>query len=581
MRKAGQASNLVEILRRHACDRGDRPAVLFVGERDSVQVISYRELDRRAQVIAERLRRISEPNTRVILLYPPGPDFVEGFFGCLYAGMIAVPALSPSPRRLERSFARLRTIIDDCEAAISLTTRSLFSLAEDALEHCAKFEDVRWLTTDDLRAEEASTNWEPPAMADETIALLQYTSGSTGTAKGVTVTHGNLVSNHAQIREAFATNRNRVVGGWLPLYHDMGLIGQLLYPLYLGATTVLMSPVHFVRDPMSWLELIHRHRIAVSGGPNFAYELCVSRYDAERAARLDLSRWKVAFCGSEPIDPATLNKFARRFSGTGFSQDAFLPCYGLAEATLYVTSTSRGEGVKSARLSRQALKVRRVRQDAPQDAPEDAAALVGCGRAQLGTQVRIVDPETLLECDPDQVGEIWISGPSIAKGYWKKPVETQAVFGARIADSSEGPFLRTGDLGFMRGGQLFITGRIKDLIIVRGANHYPEDIERTVLESHGWLRSSRCAVFSQETDSRIVVAAEVPHRYAREVSDCETGIFAAIRGAVSARHDLRLHSVVLLRSGEIPRTTSGKVMRRACREALGSNHLKVIAVNNY
>ncbi len=567
-----QPISLVEMLNRHAARRGDALSVVYAGEHGSVPNLSYRELDHRARVIATRLRRIAGHGDRVILLYPPGLDFIEGFFGCLYAGMIAVPALCPSPRRLERSFARLRTIISDCDAAVALTTKSLSSLAEGALEQCPAFKDVRWLMTDDSEPEPENENWYPPPLDGDSIALLQYTSGSTGIAKGVTVSHGNLLANHAQIREAFGAGPDCVVGGWLPLYHDMGLIGQMLHPLYLGSTTVLMSPVHFVRDPMSWLELIHKYRIRVSGGPNFAYELCVTRYQPERAAQLDLSQWEVAFCGSEPIDPLTLDKFARCFSDTGFNAKAFLPCYGMAEATLFVTSPGRNKSFEVMRLSRAALKEHRVEAS---DA-EDSVALVGCGFSRLGTEVRIVDPETLLECESDQIGEIWISGPNVAQGYWNKSEETEATFRAKIANSSGGPFLRTGDLGFVCAGEVFITGRIKDLLIVRGANHYPEDIERTVLESHRWLRTSRCAVFSDEADCNIVVAAEVPHRYERGVAEAPTGLFTSIRGSISERHDLRVQSIVLLKTGEIPRTSSGKIMRRACREALNSNGLRVI-----
>jgi acyl-CoA synthetase (AMP-forming)/AMP-acid ligase II len=575
---------LVDLLRWRAERQPDQIAYTFLldGETDEAR-ISYQELDRRARAIGALLQDLNASGERALLLYPPGLDFIAAFFGCLYAGVIAVPAYPPTSARMDRMLPRrLRAIAEDAKPLVALTTTEIQPLGAALAAQDAVFGRFRWLATDTL-ADDRADGWQPPTISAATLAFLQYTSGSTSTPKGVMLSHGNLLANELMIQQGFghteAAPEKLTIVGWLPLYHDMGLIGNVLQPLYLGAHCVLMSPLLFLQRPLRWLQAISRYRAHTSGGPNFAYELCVQKIAPEKRAELDLSSWKVAFNGAEPVRASTIAAFSEAFAPYGFRREAFYPCYGLAEASLFVTGGLPSEPPVLYSVQAAALEQHRVIPAATDD--PGSRVLVSSGRAWLDEQVAIVDPESCRRCAPDQVGEIWASGPHIAQGYLGRPAESSHTFQARIADTGEGPFLRTGDLGFLKDGELFVTGRIKDMIIIDGRNHYPQDIELTVEQAHPAIRSGCCAAFAIDVAGaeRLVVVAEIDRHYkpARQASgeiaadpaaliQAEgEAIARTIRRAVAEQHDLNVHAVQLLKLGGVAKTSSGKIQRHACR----------------
>ncbi len=493
---SGTCANFVEVLRARARRSPEHPAYLFLeeGETESDR-LTWSELDRRARAAAKELSRCCEPGDRALLLYPSGLDFIVAFFACLYAGVVAVPAYPPRPRREE---PRLRAIVQDACPRMALTTAALLAAREKVVVCEPSLAEMRWLATDGIPGA-GPMEAEPRISRDpEAPAFLQYTSGSTSLPKGVVVTHANLLHNEQTIREVFGLDESAVVVGWLPLYHDMGLIGNVLQPLYCGGCCVLMSPAAFLQRPRRWLEAISRYRGTVSGGPNFAYELCARRIDPRSEGRLDLGSWNVAFNGAEPVRAATLERFSATFAHSGFSPRAFLSCYGLAEATLLVAGGRRGEGVRTEEVSARALARHEV---LTTDDGSPRLRLVSSGRPAGEQTVRIVDPESRAECPPSRVGEIWVSGPSVARSYWRRPEASESELRARLADGS-GVFLRTGDLGVLWQGELFVTGRCKDLIILRGRNHYPQDLELTAERAHEALRPGGGAAFPVEIGGR-------------------------------------------------------------------------------
>jgi len=505
--------SFIDVVRERAGRLGERCAFTFLGDGEAPsELLTYREVDRKARSIAADLQRRGTAGERVLLLFPPGLDFVTAFLGCLYAGAVAVPAYPPSPGR---GTGRLRSLLADAKPRLALTTPPL-------LERVKREVDIEALALEGQSPED----WRPPAAGPDTLAFLQYTSGSTSIPKGVRVTHGNLIANERAIQHAFGQSEESVVVGWLPLYHDMGLIGNVLQPLWCGATCVLMSPLSFLQRPRRWLEAIGRFRGTTSGGPDFAYSLCVRKIPPAEREGLDLSSWRVAFNGAEPVRAATLDAFSEAFAPCGFRKEAFYPCYGLAEATLFV---SGGD---------------------PEAAPKVSGNLVSCGRAWRGERIAVMDAEGC-ELPAGEEGEICVFGPSVADGYWE--------------EERFGGFLRTGDLGRLdQHGELFVTGRLKDLIVVRGRNLYPHDVERTAEESHPALRPGGGAAFSVEVDGeeRLVVVHEVERR-----CEAEAGAAAeAIRAAVVREQEVAPHEVVPIRAGTLPKTSSGKVRRGACRE---------------
>ncbi|MES1244348.1 MAG: non-ribosomal peptide synthase/polyketide synthase [Acidobacteriota bacterium] len=537
-------STLAGMLQARAAAQPGREAYVFLGDGEAeTSRLTWGELDSRARAVAAALRESVPPGGRALLLYPPGLEFVAAFFGCLYAGVIAVPAYPP--RLNDRSQSRLRSIARDAAPGAALTTSAIAAAAGVLTERVPELAGSRWIDTEALPpCEDAFPEPDPSS-----VAFLQYTSGSTAAPKGVMVTHANLVHNERMIGEAFAMDEDSVVVGWLPLYHDMGLIGNVLQPLHAGARCVLMPPVAFLQRPRRWLEAIHRYRGTTSGGPNFAYELCLRKALPDG---LDLSSWRLAFNGAEPVRASTLERFAEAFAPAGFRREAFYPCYGLAEATLFVSGGEPGRG---------------PRIDPPR---------VGSGHAWLDQRIAIADPGTLEEQAPGAEGEIWVAGPSVAAGYWGNPEATERDFQARLADdvSGWGPYLRTGDLGILDGGELFVTGRIKDLIILRGRNHYPQDVELTAERAHPDVHPGGGAAFSTEVagEERLVLIQEVERRRDQDLD----AVAEAVRRAVAEEHEVQPYEVVLVRSGTVPKTSSGKVQRHAARARYLAGDLAVL-----
>ena len=557
-REAGTGTTLVEVLRRRAERQGEGLAYTFLLDGETAEAhLTYAELDRRARGLAAMLAREGiGAGDRVLLLYPPGLDYIAAFFGCLYAGAVAVPAYPPRSRRPS---ARLQSIQESAGAKAVLATGAVLSGLDRQLP---RRPGILWQAAEGAEMETGAEDWRDRQVGEEALAFLQYTSGSTAAPKGVMLRHANLLANLEQIRLAFAQTPAERTVIWLPPYHDMGLIGGILTPLHSGNTAVLLSPVSFLQRPLRWLQAISRYRGTTSGGPNFAYDLCAERIGAEERETLDLSSWTLAFNGAEPVRAATLERFAAAFAPCGFRPEAFLPCYGLAEGTLLAACGRRGAGARATAFAAAELERHRAVAVPPQE--QEARALVDCGAAPARARLQVVDPESAVPCAPGGVGEIWIAGPAVAAGYWGLPEATAASFGARTADG-DGPWLRTGDLGFLGdGGELFVTGRIKDLIILRGRNHYPQDIELTVERSHPALRPGCGAAFAVdlEGEERLVVVQEVRREY-REDDPAE--LVAAIRRAVAGEHEAQVHAVVLLRPATIPKTTSGKIQRSACR----------------
>jgi amino acid adenylation domain-containing protein len=542
-------STVVELLRRRVAAQPAVPGYAFLRDgpeptgltsTNVLASLTYRELDQHARRVAAALADRGLAGRPVLLLHPPGLDYVIGFLGCLYASAIAVPAYPPATAQWHRSRPRLRALIADCGATTALTTAAAVPGRTD-LAGSPELAGLAWLATDRLADRMDADGWQPPAGDPEAPALLQYTSGSTGAPRGVVLSHANLLHNAGLVQTGFGTRPGAVGVSWLPPYHDMGLIGGILQPLFAGFPVVLMSPLAFLRRPLTWLETIASTGATISGGPNFAYELCVRRTSPAQREALDLSRWRVAFCGAEPVRAATLDRFAEAFAPAGFRREAFYPCYGLAEATLIVTGGQP---------------------------PRTAGSQVSCGPPLGGQRLAIADPATGQPRPPGAEGEIWLAGPSVARGYWGRPDETARTFGARLGgDPERRPYLRTGDLGYLDpAGELVVTGRIKDLIIVRGRNLHPADLEHAVEQIVRWVRPGGTAAFPvvRAGEERLGVAIELAPTGA---GPDPAGVVPTIRQALAEAAGTDPATVVVLRPGRLPRTSSGKVRRYACREA--------------
>jgi acyl-CoA synthetase (AMP-forming)/AMP-acid ligase II len=556
--RAGR-TNVVRGLREHAARHARDTAFVHLTDSDAPQAsLNFAELDRRARVIAAHLQDLRLAGRNIVLAYPPGLEFIAAFFGTLYAGCVAVPAYLPRSRTLDRFDA----LTSDADAPLVMSTA----------ESCARFETIKrahaaipWLATDGLPDAHAE-RWLEHDPDPDSLAMIQYTSGSTARPKGVMLSHANLVANTRAIGKAFAVGRDTKAVFWLPACHDMGLIGGVLAPVSYGIPNVVIAPAMFVQNPFLWLDTISKFRATVSGGPNFAYDLCVRKVTAEQRASLDLSSWSVAFIGAEAVDPGTLARFTEAFAPCGFRPQSLYPCYGLAEATLMVTGPASGSGA-AVRAFRDEALAHGVVAPLAVDTP-GARTLVGCGAPVGKLAVAIVVPETRERAAPDRIGEVWVAGESVGQGYWRNPEKTAATFHARLASSphdEERRFLRTGDLGFMHERELFITGRIDDLMIVRGLNHHPQDIEATARSSHPRLASGLGAAFAFEEGGtqRLVLVHEV----AREEDAALNPVIDALRAAVLDEHGLALDAVVLIRCGTILKTSSGKVRRREVAQA--------------
>ncbi|MFP5260275.1 MAG: condensation domain-containing protein, partial [Blastocatellia bacterium] len=561
---------LDELLRIRARDEADTLAYRFLPDEDSGEVnLTYAELDRQARAVAASLQAMGASGGRALLLYPPGLEFVAAFFGCLYAGVVAVPAY---PARNERGVSRLRAIVKDAQARVVLTTSPILAMSNRLFAQASDLAGLSWLATDGI-ADEIAGSWQLLPTRNSDLAFLQYTSGSTGRPKGVMLTHGNLLHNASVVYNAVEHNADDRYVSWLPTFHDMGFMAGVLEPLYAGIPAILLSPVSFLARPFRWLQAISHYKGTTSGGPNFAYDLCARKITEDQISTLDLSSWTVAFNGAEPIRAETLDRFAKTFERCGLRREVIYPCYGLAEATLIVSGGKKSAPPVVRAVQYRSLQETRVAEAGAGD--EDTKLMVGCGSALGGQRVAIVNPETLIECSPAEIGEIWVSGPSVAQGYWNNPEETERTFYARIADTGEGPFLRTGDLGYLQGGELFVAGRIKDLIIIRGTNHYPQDIELTVERSQPGFKPGCNAAFSIDVagEERLVVVQEVDVRKQPDVN----AALDAVRQVVAEEHELQVHAISLIPPGTIPKTSSGKIQRHATREAFLKGRLNVLA----
>ncbi|MEB3024169.1 fatty acyl-AMP ligase [[Mycobacterium] crassicus] len=564
---------LVDLLQQQAARHQDTPAFIFCPEGDIEEArITYRELDRRARAIAASLQRKGAAGERVLVLCRPGVDSVVGLFGCFYAGAVAVPVDEHWPIR------RVETVVPEAHARFALATAKTQAKMKAAIAGLTDG-SVTWLAMDEL--DDDGATWVQQDVDADTVAMIQYTSGSTGVPKGCVLTHGNYLSNLKVMRWALnpaddAPVMNSPISGvsWLPQYHDMGLVGGILGTIYGGRTTVLMSPSAFLMRPIRWLQAISRFGATITAAPNFAYEACVKRTTAEQRAALDLSSLSIAVIGAGPISAETLQSFTEAFAPAGFRPEAFIPAYGLAEATLGVTGMSESPVPVIRHFDRPGLGEERVVEVAADAA--GAVPLVGCGAKAETQETLIVDPETRLRREPEEVGEIWVSGPSVGVGYWGRPEETEHAFNAYLADTGEGPYLRSGDLGFFAGGELFVTGRCKDLMTIGGYSHYPNDIELTVQACHPALMPSRGAVFQLPTQrnapEHVVVVQEVHHHEAVGVD--LNDLIESIRAAIRTHHGIDAQAVVLLKPMRIPTTTSGKIQRSACREQYVSGELK-------
>ncbi len=557
---------LAELVRDRAESEGDRVAYIFLpDDATAPQQITWAELHRRASALATRLLESGAQQKPVLLLLPSGLAFVESLFACWYAGAIAVPACLPRHRRLKH---RLDLLLADVGAKLAIGSDEIRArLNEDA--NGSPVANLQWIEG----GSDSSPDIEPRASA-QNLAVLQYTSGSTGAPRGVMITHDNLICNSGQIAEACGHDAQSTVGGWVPLFHDMGLVG-LLQAAFTGARCVFMSPERFLMRPWLWLQMISAYRVGTSPAPNFAYDLCVERISEEQKKNLDLSCWRNALSGAEPVRGRTLDRFAHAFASCGFNHSAFFPCYGLAEATLFVAGPGKDRQIS-----------RRNTDGSLVDGP-DPHGHVSCGRTFGDSKIAIVDPQTRRKLPEQSIGEIWINSESCAKGYWNRPEETAATFQAHLdtsnAEEARLCWLRTGDLGLMAGGELFITGRLRELIIIAGRNLYPIDLEQAAEASDPAIAPLGAAAFSVDLDGteRLIIVAEVRRECARAARGGAQPFDPAatkrrLRAAIAAAHDVTPFDVQLLAPGALPRTSSGKIMRHAVRKAYLEKSLELL-----
>ncbi len=569
-----QFATLVELLQHRAQQQPNDLAYQFLedGKREGA-AYTYAELDQQARAIAAFLQQQEVKGERALLLYPQGVEVVAAFCGCLYSGVIAIPVPPPDAGRMKRTLPRLREIVKDAAATMVLSNARIIELIKDSGLEFPEFDAMRWVDTEQISPDLAK-DWVDPEVNKDVLAYLQYTSGSTSTPKGVMLSHYNLMHHSAYLQRACGYSADGPTVTWMPYFHDYGLVEGLIQPLYNGAPCYIMAPLAFVKRPLRWLQAIQKYGATHSQAPNFAYDLCVRRIRESQREGLDLSSWKSAGNAAEPINPRVMREFYDAFKPCGFEWESFAPAYGLAETTLLVSSTPVGQAPKILSLDAPQLERGVVTLDDPEE--DTIRETVSCGPLVCETRVVIVNPDTKVECAPDQVGEIWVSDPGVASGYWQRQEATVETFRARIEDTNEGPFLRTGDLGFMKDGELYITGRIKDLIIIRGTNHYPQDIEWTVQQVHPAMRPDYGACFSIIVDGeeQLVVVQEVARSHQKDLP--AEAIITEIRQAISEAHELQVYAVALVKSGNVQKTSSGKIQRQGCKASFMAGQLEVL-----
>ena len=569
------STTIIDRMREHAHARPDTVAFRFLNDLAAApQELSYRALWDEAAAIAHYLRAAAPAGSRIMLFFPPGMAYIRAFYGCLLAGMVAVP-LYP-PRRNVKS-DRIIRVAQSCQSVLALTTESELAAVQAAWdEQNTEGLALRFQAVDAIAAVPGQAPLEPPARDPNVPAFLQYTSGSTGTPKGVIVTHDNIAANARHLSQMSSGGPDDIFVNWLPLFHDLGLVTAVLWPVWMGTTSVLMAPAAFVRDPAIWLKAISRYRGTMAGAPNFAFELCATKIADADLAGLDLSSLRIAYNAAEPVRAATLDKFSARFAACGFRAEAFYPSYGMAEATVFISGGDAAALPIVHTVDQRALAAGRVQMVAA--GHPDATRIVACGAATAPHDVRVVDPETGREQADGQVGEIWFAGPSVSPGYWQLEEISSTTFGQRIAGSDSAyRYLRTGDLGVMLDGQVYVTGRSKDLIILHGRNYYPQDIEASAVAAHPALRAGYVAAFSLDgaAGEQLAVVAELEREHFRS-ADPEQ-VVAAIRRQVMHDHEVAVGRVVLLRPYKIPMTSSGKIQRRQTRAMLLDGTLELLA----
>lgn len=562
------AGSLAEVLVRRAEEQPDRVAFRFLvdGTGHDARDWTYGELRRRANGVSAALADSVRPGSSVLLALQPGLEFVAALFGILQAGYTAVPAFPPVGRR---ATTRFTAVLADSGADAVLLPSALRSLAGDVQAQLPTgAPSPTWMTEADL----GSGQDEGPGLTGATPAVVQYSSGSTGEPKGIVLTQENLVANCRALHAHMGSEQDRVGLSWLPPYHDMDLMGTIMLAVHGGWPLVMLSPLDFVQSPARWLQAVTDNAVTISVAPNFAFDLCTDEIADDEMATMDLRCLRQVFCGAEPISSRTLGRFSRRFAAVGFDARALIPCYGLAEATLFVSGSPSGRGIHVLDVARPSLE--RARVVPAGGSGGEAVAVVSCGPVAEGHEVAIVDPDRRLALPPDHVGEIWVRGPNVAAGYLGQPDRSAATFAASIDGRLGEPFLRTGDLGFLHDGELYVTGRIKDLVIVAGRNLYPQDVEASARRGHHLL--GHVAAFSVVPEGGgpegLVVVAE----WAGSPNEIPGDVRAVVRAVVAsvvADHGVKPADVVVVGRGAIPRTTSGKVRRSACRDRYGRGEL--------
>lgn len=564
-------SSLVDVVRLRALYSPQKISCTFLNK-ELEETMTYEALDKQARAIAATLQaRGVQPGERILLLFAPGLPLIQAFFGCLYAGCIAVPIYPPVQEKLIDKAHRINANSTPC--LVLMTADHLTKFTNTDKHSIPHFDQIPCLALDTIDLK-ISDQWKPIQFTGIEIAFLQYTSGSTMHPKGVMVGHQHLLDNLNKIYTAFGMNDETVLFSWLPPHHDMGLIGCILTPIYSGVPVIMMSPFSFLQNPLSWLKNITQYKATISGSPNFAYDYCVKRIKEEKKQGLDLSSWQVASNGSEPVRVETMNQFYHAFKKYGFHKEAFYPCYGLAEATLLVTGGTPGTGYKTLTLAKEEFQNHRVH--FAEEKTPGSYSLVSCGH--LIQNVKIVDPEQLTPCDVDQVGEIWVNSPSVTAGYWKQPEEREHSFHGKIKeDTSSDVYLRTGDLGFIHEDELYVTGRIKDVIILYGKNHYPQDIEYTLLHAPLHSHLGKCAAFvvQENNEYTLTVMCEIKNRFINEKE--QDTLFNSIFELIYQAHQLEVQTIVLIPLKAMPHTTSGKIRRNFCRTHWLDRTLPIVA----
>lgn len=596
-------SSTIEAVQEKAGLMPDSRAYTFLGHNGiESAVLRYSELEISARAIAATIQQTGlthyhqtdNQRPRALLMYPSGLDFIEAFYGCLFSGYIAVPVSPPDPLRIERTLPRFLSVLENCGATVILTTTKKYAdiscLLNEELEQAKSgfqkkqlsiFREavnnrkIHWLKTDSVDQSHA-TLWQPPVMKNDDLAFLQYTSGSTANPKGVMISHANILHNLEIIHSAAMQDKNSCFVSWLPNYHDMGLIGSILYPMYVGFHSVQMSSISFLKRPVSWLKALSKYQGTITAAPNFAYELCISRVPEEKRKGLDLSSVNLALSGSEPVRINTLKKFFETYAAYGLRWESLLPSYGLAEATCAVSGKQKLTPLVIKSFDKKALEKNIVIEVENDDVLESKNIwqLVSCGAPLDTLKVIIVNPDNMKKCTSNEIGEIWIEGNCVGAGYWNNQKETDKTFNARLKNDDGSCYLRTGDLGFICNGDLFITGRLKDLIVINGYNHYPQDIEKSVEESHPKIRASGTAAFTidSENETKLIVVSEIE----KGASDLTDEIKQAITNSLSVEHSLTVQQIVFIQAGSINKTTSGKIQRHACKNSFLENMLKTI-----